>query len=214
MNIILLGYPGSGKGTQAKVLSQKMGLFHVSTGDIFREELTKNTPLGQEVSSYLAGGRLVPDRLVLEVLKSRLGTETRGLLFDGFPRTVEQAEGLDAWIESRGQEIDAVIFLNVAEDEVAKRLGARRTCTGCGKIYNIITSAPAKENVCDACGKPLMTREDDTPSVIAKRLQVFKDQTEPLLAYYRSSGNFFEADGGLAPEVVAEKVAAMLAPRS
>ncbi|MDP2864961.1 MAG: nucleoside monophosphate kinase, partial [Elusimicrobiota bacterium] len=107
MNIILLGYPGSGKGTQAKVLSQKLGMFHVSTGDIFREELAKKTPLGQEVAKYLSAGRLVPDKLVLEVLKVRLNTETRGLLFDGFPRTVDQAEGLDNWFSGRGQSIDA-----------------------------------------------------------------------------------------------------------
>jgi len=210
MNIILLGYPGSGKGTQAKVLSQKLDMFHVSTGDIFREELAKKTPLGQEVSKYLSGGRLVPDRLVLEVLKSRLSAEKRGLLFDGFPRTVDQAEGLDNWFAGRSQSIDAVVFLNVAEEEVAKRLGARRTCSGCGKIYNTITSPPAKENVCDACGKPLTVREDDKPDVIARRIQVYKDQTEPLLAYYRSSGVFYEADGGLSPDAVAEKVAAYL----
>ncbi|MBI4351033.1 MAG: adenylate kinase [Elusimicrobia bacterium] len=210
MNIILLGYPGSGKGTQAKVLSQKLGMFHVSTGDIFREELAKKTPLGQEVGGYLSAGRLVPDKLVLEVLKARLNTETRGLLFDGFPRTVDQAEGLDNWFTARGQAIDAVIFLNVPEEEVARRLGARRTCTGCARIYNTVTSPPAKENVCDACGKPLAVREDDMPAVVARRIQVYKDQTEPLLAYYRSSGNFYEADGGLPPEAVAEKVAALV----
>ena len=211
MNIILLGYPGSGKGTQAKVLSQKLGMFHVSTGDIFREELAKKSQLGQEVASYMSSGRLVPDKLVLEVLKARLGTETRGLLFDGFHRTVEQAEGLDAWFESRGQAIDAVIFLNVPEAEVARRLGARRTCSGCGKIYNVVTSPPAKADVCDVCSKPLLTREDDKPEVIARRIQVYKDQTEPLLAYYRASGIFYEADGALAPEAVAAKVAAMFA---
>jgi adenylate kinase len=211
MNIILLGYPGSGKGTQAKVLSQKLGLFHVSTGDIFREELARKSPLGQEVSGYISAGRLVPDRLVLEVLKARLAVETRGLLFDGFPRTVEQAEGLDSWFESRSQAIDSVIFLDVPEAEVAARLGSRRTCTGCGKIYNTISNAPAKENVCDVCGKPLMTRDDDKPEVIARRIQVYKDQTEPLLAYYRSSGVFHKVDASRAPEAVAEGLSAMLA---
>ncbi|MDA8131069.1 MAG: adenylate kinase [Elusimicrobia bacterium] len=210
MNIVLLGYPGSGKGTQAKVLSQKLNMFHVSTGDIFREELAKKTPLGQEAAGYLNAGRLVPDKLVLEVLKSRLNGETRGLLFDGFPRTVEQAEGLDAWISSRGQAVDAVVFLNVSEEEVTRRLGARRTCTGCGKIYNTISAPPAKENVCDACGKPLMVRDDDKPAVIDRRLQVYRDQTEPLLAYYRASGSFYEADGSQPPEAVAEKVSALL----
>jgi len=210
MNVILLGYPGCGKGTQAKVLSQKFGLFHVSTGDIFREELAKKTPLGLEVTSYMTSGRLVPDRLVLEVLKAKLGTETRGLLFDGFPRTVEQAEGLDAWFESREMAIDAVIFINVAEAEVARRLGDRRTCAGCGKIYNLGTQPPAKQDVCDACGKKLIAREDDKPEVVIRRLQVYRDQTEPLLAYYRAAGNFYEADGGQDPESVAANIAGML----
>lgn len=208
--MILLGYPGSGKGTQAKVLSQKLDMFHVSTGDIFREELAKKTSLGQEVAGYLNAGRLVPDKLVLDVLKVRLGAETRGLLFDGFPRTVEQAEGLDNWFGSRGQAIDAVVFLNVPEDEVARRLGARRTCPGCGRIYNVISAPPAKEGVCDVCGKPLTTRDDDKPAVIERRLQVYRDQTEPLLAYYRAAGNFYEADGSLPPETVAGKVVSLL----
>jgi adenylate kinase len=210
MNVILLGYPGSGKGTQAKVLSQKFGLFHVSTGDIFREELAKKTPLGQEVASYMSSGRLVPDKLVLDVLKARLATETRGLLFDGFPRTVEQAESLDAWFESRSMPLDAVVFINVPEAEVAKRLGDRRTCSGCGKIYNLGSQPPAKADVCDVCGKPLITREDDKPEVILRRLQVYRDQTEPLLAYYRAAGNFYEADGGLDPESVAANIAGVL----
>lgn len=210
MNIILLGYPGSGKGTLAKDLSKELDMVHVSTGDILRDEMGKKTQLGQEASSYMASGRLVPDRLVMDMLKTRLGAETRGLLFDGFPRTVEQAEMLDGWFTSRGQALDAVVFLNVAEDVVIARLGSRRTCTGCGKIYNVITSAPAKENVCDACGKPLMTRPDDTQSVIEKRVQVYKDQTEPLLAYYRASGNFFKADGGKAPDAVTRDVLTLL----
>ncbi len=210
MNIILLGYPGSGKGTQAKVISQKLGMFHVSTGDIFREEIGKKTQLGQEVAGYLSAGRLVPDKLVLAVLKSRLAVETRGLLFDGFPRTVDQAEGLDSWFAVRGQSIDAVLFINVAEEEVVRRLGARRTCSGCGRIYNVLTNPPAKENVCDACAKPLTLRDDDKPEVVTRRIQVYKDQTEPLLAYYRASGNFHKIDGGLAPEAVAAKVADLL----
>jgi len=210
MNIILLGYPGSGKGTLAKDLSKTLDLVHVSTGDILRDEMAKKTPLGLEASAYMAGGRLVPDRLVMDMLKSRLGAESRGLLFDGFPRTVAQAEMLDGWFTSRGQDLDAVVFLNVEETVVMARLGSRRTCTGCGKIYNVISSPPAKEGVCDACGKPLMTREDDKTEVIAKRIQVYKDQTEPLLAYYRASGNFLEADGGKTPDEVTKDVLGLL----
>jgi len=206
MNIIILGYPGSGKGTQAKALSQKLGMFHVSTGDIFREEIAKNSPIGQEVAVYLAAGRLIPDKVVLKDLEARLSTETRGFLFDGFPRTVDQAEGLDTWLASRKQSIDAVLFLNVPEEEVIRRLGARRSCLGCGRIFNVLTTPPAKENVCDACSKPLTMRNDDKPEVIVRRIQVYKDQTEPLLAYYRAAGNFHEVDGRLTTEAVADKV--------
>jgi adenylate kinase len=213
MNIILLGYPGSGKGTLAKDLSKALDLVHVSTGDILRDEMAKKTPLGAEASSYMAGGRLVPDRLVMDMIKSRLGGEKRGLLFDGFPRTVAQAESLDAWFSSRGQEIDSVVFLDVAEDVVMKRLGSRRTCTGCGKIYNVISNPPAKEGVCDVCGKPLMTREDDKAEVISRRIQVYKDQTEPLLAYYRASGNFVKTDGGKSPDQVTKDVLGLLHAR-
>jgi adenylate kinase len=210
MNVILLGAPGSGKGTQAKVLSRDYGLCHVSTGDIFREEMTRKTTLGQEAHGYISAGRLVPDRVVLDMVKSRLAVETRGLLFDGFPRTVEQAEGLDAWLESRGQEIDAVIFINVSEEAVTRRLCDRRTCAGCGKIYNLGTQPPLKPDVCDACGKPLAQREDDKPAVIARRLQVYRDQTEPLLAYYKSTGNFIEADGSQDPAGVTAAIARAL----
>lgn len=210
MNVILLGYPGSGKGTLAKDLVKELGLAHVSTGDIFRDEIAKKTQLGQEAKSYMDAGRLVPDRVVMDMVKGRLAAETRGLLFDGFPRTVEQAESLDAWFESKGQSIDAVVFLKVSEEVVQARLGSRRTCSGCGKIYNVISSPPAKEGVCDACAKPLVTRDDDKPAVISRRIQVYKDQTEPLLSYYRSSGVFHEADGGLAAAEVTRKVLPLL----
>ncbi len=185
-------------------------MFHVSTGDILRAEIAKKSPLGLEADGYISTGRLVPDKLVLALVKERLSTETRGLLFDGFPRTVEQAEGLDSWFSGRGQTIDAVILINVKEEEVIKRLSTRRNCTGCGRIYSTFSSPPAKENICDACGKTLMIRGDDKPEVIAKRIQVYKFQTEPLLAYYRANGNFYEADGGPPPEEVAEKIAALL----
>lgn len=210
MNVILLGYPGSGKGTLAKDLVKELGLLHVSTGDIFRDEIAKKTQLGQEAKSYMDAGRLVPDRVVMDMVKGRLATETRGLLFDGFPRTVEQAESLDAWFEAKGQSIDAIVFLNVSEDVVMQRLGSRRTCTGCGRIYNVISNPPAKEGVCDGCAKPLITRDDDKPAVISRRIQVYKDQTEPLLSYYRSSGVFHETDGGLAAAEVTKKVLSLL----
>ena len=214
MNIILLGYPGSGKGTQAKILSEKFSLFHISTGDIFREAVSAKTRLGQEVAEYLSTGRLVPDALVLSVIKARLAAETRGLLFDGFPRTVDQAKGLNDYFTSRSQGIDAVIFLDVDEEAVVARLGARRTCPKCQKIYNLLTSPPAKEDFCDACGEKLILRKDDNPEVIRHRLVVYKDQTEPLVAYYKGLGNFYPVKGGKDPGAVAQEVAAILKIKS
>jgi adenylate kinase len=214
MNIILLGYPGAGKGTQARILSEKFALFHISTGDIFREAISANTPLGQEVSDYLASGRLVPDKLVLEIIKARLATETRGLLFDGFPRTVDQAQGLDDYFTARDQAIDAVLFLDADEEEVIKRLGSRRTCPKCRKIYNLLSSPPAKDELCDGCGEKLTLREDDTPGVIRRRISVYKDQTEPLVAYYKGIGNFHRVRGGRTPEEVAAEIAGILGSRA
>jgi adenylate kinase len=210
MNIVLLGYPGSGKGTQAKALSDRFSLFHVSTGDIFREAIASKSALGREAAGYISAGKLVPDKLVLDVIKARLVLETRGVLFDGFPRTVEQARGLDEYFASGGRRIDAVIFLDIGEDAVSARLGARRTCRKCLKIYNLLTSPPAKEGACDACGGELILREDDAPAVIKSRIGVYKAQTEPLVAYYKEAGIFYPVKGGESPKQVAADIAAVL----
>jgi adenylate kinase len=210
MNVILLGYPGSGKGTQARVLSRKLGLLHVSTGDIFREELAKKTALGQEVADYFSAGQLAPDWLVLDMLKHRLSSETRGLLFDGFPCTVEQAEGLDEWFTSRSMTLDAVIFLNLPEAEVARRLGDRRICVKCGTIYNLHIATPTLENACDSCGGALTIRGDDKPEVIKKRIMVYKDQTEPLVSYYKGNSFFSEVKADQPPQVITEKILSLL----
>jgi len=210
MNLVLLGYPGSGKGTQAKLLSDKFSLVHISTGDIFREEISKKTPLGQEVTGYLSAGRLVPDKLVLELIKARLAAEAKGVLFDGFPRTVDQAQGLDDFLSSKSKAIDAVVFLDIDEETVVARLGSRRTCPKCLKIYNLLTSPPVKEDVCDTCGVKLTLRDDDKPEVIRRRIGVYKDQTEPLAAYYKGLGNFYPVKGGKDPEAVAAEIAAVL----
>ena len=210
MNLILLGYPGSGKGTQAKGLSQKLGLTHFSTGDIFREEISKHSTLGIEAAGYLSGGRLVPDKLVLDLIKSRLATETRGLLFDGFPRTVEQAQALDDYLASKSLTVDMVFFLDLQEQEVVSRLGARRTCVKCGTIYNLLTSAPAKEGICDSCGGVLTLREDDKPEVIKKRIMVYRDQTEPLLAYYKGNGVFTEIKADQSPQAITGQILSSL----
>jgi adenylate kinase len=210
MNIVLLGYPGSGKGTQAKALSSRFSLFHVSTGDIFREAIASKSALGLEAAGYISAGKLVPDKLVLDVIKARLESETRGVLFDGFPRTVEQARELDKYFASGGRSIDAVIFLDIGEDEVAARLGARRTCGKCQKIYNLLTSPPAKEGACDACGGELILRDDDAPAVIKSRIGVYKAQTEPLVSYYKAAGNFYPVRGAESPGKVAAEIASVL----
>lgn len=213
MNIVLLGYPGSGKGTQAKELGSRFSLFHISTGDIFREAIAGKTPLGLEVSGYLSAGRLVPDKLVLEIIKAKLASETRGLLFDGFPRTVEQAQGLDDFFSAKDQAVDAVLFLDVDEKEVVQRLGARRNCPKCGRIYNLISSPPLKEGVCDADGEKLSLRDDDKPEVVSRRLNVYKDQTEPLVAYYKGMGNFYSVKGGRSPAEITAELAALITRR-
>jgi len=210
MNIILLGYPGSGKGTQAKVLAQKLGVLHFSTGDMLREEVSKKSPLGLETAGYLSSGRLVPDRLVLDLIKSRIAAQAQGLLFDGFPRTVEQAQALDEYLESRGMTIDRVIFLDLPEQEVVTRLGARRTCEKCCLVYNLLTKAPAKENTCDACGGKLILRQDDREEVIKKRIMVYRDQTEPLLAYYRGNGIFSEVKADQSPDEITGQILSLL----
>lgn len=210
MNIILLGCPGSGKGTQAEILCEKLQLLHVATGDIFREEIGKKTPLGLEVSNYLSSGRLVPDNLVMEVIKLKLNNETKGVLFDGFPRTVDQAEQLDNYFEQTGRRIEAVIFLNIIEQEVIQRMSSRRTCPKCGKIYNLITNPPKGLNVCDECQVELMLREDDKVGVIEKRLMVYKDLTEPLISYYKATNIFFEVDGKDSPDIVSDRIISFL----
>ena len=228
MNIILLGYPGSGKGTQAEALSAELSMEHISTGDLFREEIAKGSPLGQRVSEYLAGGKLVDDKTVLEVISSKLekpeiqekskeGEKSEkeekfvnGFLFDGFPRTVEQAEALDSLLSSKKMELDAVIFLNVDEADVVERISSRRVCPKCSKVYNVISSPPQKENICDACGGELLFREDDQPAVIEKRMMVYKDLTEPLISYYHANGVFYEIQARGDAKAITENIISLI----
>lgn len=206
MNLILLGAPGSGKGTQAKVLAQKFKLAHISTGDLFREEIAKKTALGEKVGGYVTSGKLVPDGVVTEVLTAKLATLKDGFLLDGFPRTLDQAMALDQFLHKGGKKIAAVVYLNLSEDEVVKRLGARRNCSSCGELYNMVSKPPRSAQMCDKCGGRLVQREDDKEATIKKRMMVFRDLTEPLVSYYKTNEHFIEVDAAQAPEQVTETI--------
>ncbi|MEM5804373.1 MAG: adenylate kinase [Candidatus Aenigmatarchaeota archaeon] len=185
MKIIMLGPPGSGKGTYSKQLSPKLGVPHISTGDIFRENIKNGTEIGRKAKEIIDKGGLVPDSIVMEVVRDRLAKPDakKGFIFDGFPRTIGQARELD-----RMAKIDAVINLDVPEDVIIKRTTSRRMCKKCGAIYNVLTLKPKKPGVCDRCGGELVQRDDDKEDVIRKRLEEYRKLTEPLIGYYRKKG--------------------------
>lgn len=210
MNLILLGCPGSGKGTQSKAICQRFNLAHISTGDIFREEIGWKTELGGRVAEYVNSGRLVPDSLVLESVTGKLDKRNEEFLLDGFPRTMEQAEALDGYLKGSNKKIDAVIFLNINEEEVVKRLMDRRNCPKCGMVYNLATNPPKKEGVCDNCQSALHLRDDDAPATVSRRIMVYRDLTHPLVAYYRANYVFHEVNGAANPREVTEKIVALL----
>jgi adenylate kinase len=195
MHIVLLGSPGAGKGTQSKVLVEKYGLEHIATGDIFRSEIGKKTTLGQKAENYVKKGMLVPDELVVEMVAARLDAGSGKWLLDGFPRTLGQAQELDKYLTSNSQNIDMVLYLAMPESEVIARLTSRRTCSGCGDVYNLHTRKPQAEGKCDKCGEALIQREDDSEATVNKRLMIYEDLTQPLVAYYRSQHEFQEVDG-------------------
>jgi adenylate kinase len=206
MNIILLGYPGSGKGTQAKLLVSNLNYKHLSTGDMFRDEIAKKTQLGEKVKSYINNGKLVPDDVVLEVIESKLKDIGDNVLFDGFPRTIEQAEGLEILMERLSRQIEKVFFFDVDENNVIKRIINRRSCPKCQRIYNLITDPPKNADLCDVCGVKLVQRDDDKEEVVTKRMQVYKDLTAPLISYYKSQGIFVQIDASKSVEDVYNQV--------
>ncbi|MEK6845765.1 MAG: nucleoside monophosphate kinase [Nanoarchaeota archaeon] len=195
MKIILLGPPGSGKGTISECLEEKFGFYHLSTGEIFRAEISKKTPLGVKADSYISKGNLVPDKVTIDIVKSVVKGKENYLL-DGFPRTLPQAEG------TSGLGIDAVISLDVSEATVIERLSGRRGCPGCQAIYHVKYSPPKKAGLCDKCGGKLIQREDDKPVTIKERLRVYNQQTAPLLGYYEKKGLLHHLDASPPPDVV------------
>ncbi len=216
MRLILFGAPGSGKGTQAKLASQEWGLAHISTGDILRQEVSQGTPLGQRARAFMDDGALVPDDLILEMIGRRLEEDDarRGFILDGYPRTVPQAQGLDRLLSGLGQKIDAVISLEVSFEELTRRLTARRMCPGCGAIYNRISQPPRQSGVCDNCGRILEQRSDDRPETVANRLRVYRQQTEPVMEYYRAQGLWRRIDGARNPQEVFSSFKEVLTPRA
>jgi adenylate kinase len=209
MRLVFLGPPGAGKGTLAVLVGRKLGIPTVSTGELFREGITKGTPLGARVKEIVAAGDLVPDELTVSLVKERLGREDArsGFILDGFPRTVAQAEALD-----RLQALDAVVNLVVSDEEVVKRLSSRRVCCSCGAIYNTQSMPPREDGVCDACGGGLTTRRDDAPDSIANRLNVYKEQTAPLIRFYSGRSLLRNIDSSVTPERSLEQLRGLIGP--
>ncbi len=197
VRVIFLGPPGAGKGTQASRLAKDWGVPHVATGDMLREAAQNGTRLGLEAKRYMDRGALVPDEIVIGLADERLGQAdaARGWVLDGFPRTVPQAEALDASLRRRGLEVDRVIFFNVSHEELLRRLTGRRVCRECGTAFHLVFNPPATPGRCDRCGGPLYQREDDAESAVAHRLEVYTNQTAPLLDYYRQRSILTEVPG-------------------
>lgn len=197
LRTILLGPPGAGKGTQAVKIVEKYGVPHISTGDIFRENIKKGTELGKKAQEYMNKGELVPDDLVIEIATTRLLEDDckNGFLLDGFPRTVYQAEKLDEFLAAHDGKIDKVLDIAVEKEELITRLTGRRVCKACGASYHVVNIPPKKEGVCDACGGELMQRADDTAETVANRIEVYEAQTMPLIDYYEKAGNIAHIDG-------------------
>jgi adenylate kinase len=208
LNFIFLGAPGAGKGTQAALLSEKLGIPHISTGDMLREELKKGTSLGLKVKAFMAKGDLVPDQVILEVMRERLEEKDceTGFILDGFPRTLVQAENLDALLKEIGKKIDWVVKIKVSKDIVIKRLSARLVCQACGVDYNLETRPPQKSGICDQCGSVLEQRIDDRKEVILNRLGVYEKQTLPVESYYRNQGKLIEINGEKDKELVLQEI--------
>ena len=197
LRTILLGPPGAGKGTQAVKIVEKYGIPHISTGDIFRENIKKGTELGKKAQEYMNKGELVPDDLVIAIATVRLLEDDckNGFLLDGFPRTVYQAEKLDEFLEAHNSKIDKVVDISVGKEELMIRLTGRRVCKKCGASYHIVNIPPKKEGVCDICGGPLIQRDDDNAETAANRIEVYEEQTRPLADYYKKAGNLVLIDG-------------------
>ncbi|SHM30625.1 Adenylate kinase [Anaerosporobacter mobilis DSM 15930] len=197
MKIIMLGAPGAGKGTQAKKIAEKYKIPHISTGDIFRANIKNGTELGNKAKTYMDQGLLVPDELVVDLVVDRVKQDdcVNGYVLDGFPRTIPQAEALDAALAAIGETIDYAINVEVPDENIIRRMSGRRACVGCGATYHLVHIPPKTEGICDTCGNELILRDDDKPETVEKRLNVYHDQTQPLIDYYTNKNVLVEVDG-------------------
>jgi adenylate kinase len=190
LNLVIFGPPGAGKGTQSEAIKARYDVFHLSTGDMLREAIKNETETGKLAQQYTNSGKLVPDEVVIKIVDEKVAgiDKAKGLLFDGFPRTLDQAVALDALLKSNGREVSAVIYLNVPDEEVVQRLTGRRMCPSCNSIYHVVGMPPKKEGICDKCNAELIQRKDDNETVIRQRLEAYHAQTQPLYEYYNKKG--------------------------
>ncbi|MBR1624066.1 MAG: adenylate kinase [Pseudobutyrivibrio sp.] len=212
MKIIMLGAPGAGKGTQAKQIAAKYSIPHISTGDIFRANIKNGTELGKKAKEYMDQGLLVPDELTCDLVMDRIAQDDakNGFVLDGFPRTIPQAEALDAALTKIGQKMDYAIDVDVPDENIINRMSGRRACLNCGATYHIVSIPPKKEGICDTCGKELVLRDDDKPETVKKRLDVYHDQTQPLIDYYQKQGILKSVNGTQPMEKVFEDITDIL----
>ena len=208
MNIIMLGAPGAGKGTFSAFLEERYDIPHIATGDIFRENIKNNTELGQKAKSYMDQGLLVPDELVVSLVADRLSADDckKGFILDGFPRTLVQAEAL----KETGAKIDYAINIEAPDQFIVDRMSGRRVCKGCGASYHLVNVPPKKEGICDVCGGELIQRDDDAPETVAKRLEVYHNETQPLIDYYEKEGVLKGVDGTIGRDNVFKVLSDML----
>lgn len=213
MLILLFGAPGVGKGTQAKLLQERKGFFHLSTGDVLRAAIKAGTELGLMAKRFMDRGELVPDDVMIGLVEETISsTQNENFILDGFPRTAAQAEALDSMFEKHSKTIDKVLNLSVPQDEIVERLSQRRVCLTCGATYNLIVNAPIKPGVCDLCGGEVVQRKDDEPETIKHRLSVYMEKTSPLIKYYGAKGKLVHIDAVGEIETIFNRIESVLAP--
>ena len=215
MNLVILGAPGSGKGTQAARIAEREKIRHISTGDLLRDAVAKGTAIGKRVAGIMTSGQLVPDDVVLELLRETLANAVErkrynGWILDGYPRTARQAEALEEVLGRTGETIDAVIYIELDPEVVVNRLSNRRTCASCKAVYHLVNNPPAVEGTCDACGGKIVLRDDDKPETIRKRLEVYKKETLPILSLYEKHHTVHRVDGSKPIEEVTSDIAGLI----